>query len=175
MSTELQGITVSAAFSAIENDALTINGVKTFTSSPVVPTPTTDMQATTKKYVDDAFKAAYPIGALWISTVSTNPNTLLGFGTWAAFGAGKVMVGINAADEDFDVAEETGGEKTHTLTTDEIPAHTHKVATSGSLAAAGADRPTPSDAAVESGSAGGGGAHNNLQPYIVVYMFKRTA
>lgn len=67
----------------------------------------------------------YPVGAIYISTVGTNPATFLGFGTWAAFGAGRVMVGYNASDPDFDTAEETGGSKTHTLTTAEMPSHTH--------------------------------------------------
>src|SRR3990167_3473909 len=57
----------------------------------------------------------YPVGALYISTLSTNPNTLLGFGTWAAFGAGKVLVSLDSADADFDTVEETGGAKTTTI------------------------------------------------------------
>lgn len=55
---------------------------------------------------------AFPIGAVFISVVNTNPNTLLGYGTWAAFGAGRVLVGLDSGDTDFDVAEETGGAKT---------------------------------------------------------------
>lgn len=55
---------------------------------------------------------AFPVGAVFIAVVSTNPATLLGYGTWSAFGAGRVMVGLNAGDPDFDTAEETGGAKT---------------------------------------------------------------
>jgi hypothetical protein len=59
----------------------------------------------------------YPVGSVYINaSVSTNPDTLLGFGTWAAFGAGRVLVGLDADDVDFDTVEETGGAKTHTLT-----------------------------------------------------------
>jgi hypothetical protein len=58
--------------------------------------------------------AAWPIGSVFISVVSTNPATLLGFGTWAAFAAGRVLVGRDAGDADFDVVEETGGAKTQT-------------------------------------------------------------
>src|SRR3990167_9050796 len=54
----------------------------------------------------------YPVGSIYTSVVSTNPGTLFGTGTWAAFGAGKVMVGLNSGDTDFDVAEEIGGAKT---------------------------------------------------------------
>lgn len=56
--------------------------------------------------------AAYPVGAVYVSTVSTNPATLFGFGTWSAIAAGRVLVGIDAGDADFDTAGETGGSKT---------------------------------------------------------------
>lgn len=151
----------------------------------------------------------YPVGALYTSTVSTNPGTLLGRGTWAAFGAGRVMVGVDANDADFDTAEKTGGEKTHTLTVPEMPSHTHiqdahnhtqnahshvqsvNSASTGGLSGYTAD--TSTNTSVSSGystaaatatnnaatatnqNAGGGGAHNNVQPYIAVYMWKRTA
>lgn len=68
--------------------------------------------------------SVYPVGAIYTSTVSTSPATLFG-GTWAAFGAGRVLVGFNGSDTDFNASEKTGGAKTHTLTTDEMPSHTH--------------------------------------------------
>ena len=68
---------------------------------------------------------AFPVGSVFIAVVSTDPATLLGYGTWAAFGAGRVLVGFNAADSDFDAAKKTGGAKTHTLTANEMPSHTH--------------------------------------------------
>jgi hypothetical protein len=55
---------------------------------------------------------AFPVGAVFIAVVSTNPGTLLGYGTWSAFGAGKVLIGIDSGDTDFDTVEETGGAKT---------------------------------------------------------------
>ena len=134
----------------------------------------------------DIFDKIYPVGSIYINaTNSTNPGTLLGFGTWIAFGAGKVPVGIDSSDTDFDTAEETGGSKTHTLTVSELPSHTHThtVQTGRSFSSSignapvvqGSDNTVLSSAAVTTSSTGSGSAHNNLQPYIVVYMWKRTA
>ena len=120
----------------------------------------------------------YPVGSVYINaSVSTNPDTLLGFGTWAAFGAGRVLVGLDADDVDFDTVEETGGAKTHTLTVDEMPSHTHTY--NGNFSSASLQFGNPQDdfggGANSTGATGGGQPHNNLQPYIVVYMWKRTA
>lgn len=119
---------------------------------------------------------AYPIGSIYTSAVATAPSTYFG-GTWVSFGAGKVLVGLDAADADFDTAEETGGSKTHTLTTSEMPAHTHTMSienASGSGSSGSSDG-SSSFSSVATSSTGGGAAHNNVQPYIVVYMWKRTA
>jgi microcystin-dependent protein len=64
---------------------------------------------------------------VFIAVVNTNPGTLLGYGTWSAFAAGRMLVGFNAGDADFDTAEETGGAKTVTLTAAQsgLPQHTH--------------------------------------------------
>lgn len=123
----------------------------------------------------------YPIGSIYISINSTNPGTSLGFGTWSAFGAGRVPVGFSSGETEFDTDEETGGEKTHVSTLAETAAHSHTAgggtanfrinAGAINIASAGAN-------AAGLGTmdqAGGGGAHNNLQPYIVVRMWKRTA
>ncbi len=124
----------------------------------------------------------YPVGALYITTVSTNPATVLGIGTWAAFGAGKVMVGLNAADADFDTSEETGGVKTVTLTSAQsgLVAHTHPQDATTILEAAGAKKDGSSFGALggttqANTAADAASSHTNVQPYIVVYMFKRTA
>ena len=76
---------------------------------------------------------AFPIGSVFIAVVSTNPATLLGYGTWAAIAAGRVLVGLDASDTDFDLVEETGGAKTKTIAQANLPnistgagtAHTH--------------------------------------------------
>ncbi len=122
----------------------------------------------------------YPVGSIYTSVVATNPNTLFGFGTWTAFGAGRVPVGLDAGQTEFDTVEETGGAKTHTLSANEMPAHQHgaRVVTSATQFGTGANRMDydgGQDNEAYISSRGGGIAHNNLQPYIVVYMFKRTA
>lgn len=147
-------------------------------------------------------KLMYPVGCIYFSTNSTNPATSLGFGTWSAFGAGRVPVGFDSGQTEFDTDEETGGAKTHTLTEAEMPshthiqdAHTHNIRTQSNSYAldnsvtfnAGSNREgyrrnvTQSDRIIAQNTTatnqntGGGGAHNNLQPYIVVRMWKRTA
>ncbi len=127
----------------------------------------------------------YPVGSVYINATNpTNAGTLLGFGTWEAFGSGRVPVGINASDTDFDTAEETGGSKTHTLTVAEMPSHQHMTGSNDSGTGTGGapgnmeltrDYGTGNGPDVDTSNTGGGGAHNNLQPYIVVYMWKRTA
>jgi len=123
----------------------------------------------------------YPVGSIYINaSVSTNPGTLLGFGTWVAFGAGRVMVGLDSGQTEFDTAEETGGAKTHTLTTSEIPSHTHTYDGIDATLPNAQDYDNTGGNGIwyglnqTSGATGGGQAHNNLQPYIVVYMWKRT-
>lgn len=85
--------------------------------------------------------AAFPVGSIYLAVVSTNPATLLGYGTWSSIGAGRVLVGLDSGDTDFDTVEETGGAKTAshthpagTLGTDTTPAHDHPI---GSVAVAG--------------------------------------
>lgn len=127
----------------------------------------------------------YPVGSIFMSaTLSTASAvaTALG-GTWVAWGAGRVPVGVDAGDGDFDTAEETGGEKTHTLTVGEMPSHHHDRefvdTTSGG---SGYGKRTGFyynggwwGSYTSTTNTGGGQAHNNLQPYITCYMYKRTA
>jgi len=80
---------------------------------------------------------AWPVGSVFTSVVATSPATLLGFGTWAAFAAGRVLIGLDAGDPDFNVAEETGGAKT--------------VASAGTVS-----QPTFTGQAVQSSSVSGG-------------------
>ena len=189
----VKGTEIDDEFEAIETAVATKANINspTFTGAPSLPTDTvavTQSQSNnstklaTTAYVDTAvsnvnLQSLYPVGSIYMNaTSSTNPATLIGFGTWVAFGAGRVPVGIDSTDTDFDTVEETGGAKTHTLTVDEIPAHTHSVPNSGSQNNSFDSGTTVgNDVTGTSGSTGGGQAHNNLQPYIVVYMWKRTA
>lgn len=131
--------------------------------------------------VVEILKKAYPVGSIYINaSVSTNPATLLGFGTWSAFGAGRTLVGIDSGDTDFDTVEETGGAKTHTLDLTQIPAHSHNVSTrfntkNGGGYVAWFNGTAEGSWTETTASQGGGLAHNNLQPYIVVYRYRRTA
>ena len=115
----------------------------------------------------------YPIGSLYINTTGTNPSTFLG-GTWQSFGAGKVLVGQDTNDTDFDTLLETGGEKTVQLTTDNLASNVISTSTTGS----NADGYIMRGGYTASGTyniGGIGAPHNNLQPYIVVSMWVRTA
>jgi hypothetical protein len=153
------------------------------TGTPTAPTAdvaTDTTQIATTAFVKAAAALLYPVGSIYSNAaVATNPGTLLGFGTWTAFGAGRVMVGLDAdGDADFDTVEQTGGAKTHTLTISEMPAHTHTYVEDYSTNAYGPNSTgiiKDGTRSKNTGSTGGDTAHNNLQPYIVVYMWKRTA
>lgn len=122
----------------------------------------------------------YPVGSIYISVSSINPSSLFG-GTWSAFATGRTLVGIDATDTEFDTIGETGGAKTHTLSTAEMPSHNHGalVEGQGGASAFALAVKNPSAAGAFNlnyiNTNGSGSAHNNLQPYIVVYMWKRTA
>ena len=128
---------------------------------------------------------AYPVGSIYMNaTNATNPGTLLGFGTWTAFGEGRVLIGIDSSDTDFDSAEETGGSKTHTLTEAQLPSHRHTIGSNDSTAGFGGaagnqefvqDAGTGIGTPCNTSFTGSGQAHTIVQPYIVVYMWKRTA
>jgi len=137
----------------------------------------------------------YPVGSIYTNaSVATNPGTLLGFGTWTAFAAGRVPVGFDAGNALFDTAEETGGSAdaitvshTHTATVTD-PGHLHTQteynAPGIGNAGGGGARVTSFSAntgsaftgiSVSNSTAGSSGTNANYQPYITVYMWKRTA
>ena len=125
----------------------------------------------------------YPVGSIYMSATLSTPAQVANVigGTWVAWGAGRVPVSVDTTDTDFDTTEETGGEKTHTLTTEEMPSHYHNLGQmyDGYHLAGQTSQPRGVYAdyaqAVNTTSVGGGQAHNNLQPYITCYMYKRTA
>ena len=177
----------------------------TFTGTPASPTAafgTNTTQLATTAFVQAALQALHPVGSIYINAgVSTNPATLLGFGTWVAFGAGRVMVGLDGSDALFDALEETGGSKDATLvshnhtfsgnTGGQSVDHTHGVKTGGSDNGVGSSWAGPNFgfAATSLGTSndhthgfsgttstqGSSATNANLQPYITVAMWKRTA
>lgn len=127
----------------------------------------------------ETLKAENPIGHIRMETTDVNPANYLGFGTWVLWGSGRVPVGVDTTDDDFAEVEKTGGEKTHTLTTNEIPKHKHEIAVRNN-SATGLYETKATNATGDVGraytqEAGGGQAHNNLQPYITCYMWKRVS
>lgn len=120
----------------------------------------------------------YPIGTIYESTKPDNPATFMG-GTWSRFGNGRVLVGVDETDPTFNVPLQIGGEKAHTLSIQEIPSHTHGFRGGGENNYV---RVEPSSTYGYSGNSdktttatGGGQAHNNLQPFVTVYRWQRTA
>ena len=139
------------------------------------------------------FQLFYPVGSIYINaTNATNPGTLFGFGTWVAFGAGRVPVGFDSTNVLFDTAEETGGSAdavvvshTHTITD---PGHSHTTTIPNSATGNSRQALYSTDAGVNTvitsstattgisvNTAGSSGTNANYQPYITVYMWKRTA
>jgi microcystin-dependent protein len=168
----------------------TVAGTLTVTGIPTIPTAaegTNTTQAASTAFVKTAADAlnaaAYPVGAIFTTTTvyadSAAVVAAIGGTTWVAFGGGKVLVGLDSGDSDFNTAEETGGSKTdsHTLTTAEIPAHTHTVPKKGGGGSSYNLDYVQGGGTEASSSTGGGGAHSHdiVQPYIVVYFWKRTA
>jgi hypothetical protein len=119
-------------------------------------------------------QAVYPVGSIYLSTVSTNPNTLFGFGTWTACAEGRVLVGVGTSDAAY-AAAATGGESTHALTEAEGPQHRHGVAITSTLGGGGGSAQPGAGTEGYSTYSGSGTAHNNMPPYLVVYIWERTA
>jgi hypothetical protein len=175
----------------------------TFTGTPTLPTGTiattqsngnSSTAIATTAFVQAAIALLYPVGSIYTNaSVSTNPATLLGFGTWTAFGAGRVPVGFDAGNALFDTAEETGGSAdaitvshTHTATVTD-PGHSHTVnsynttggCTAGpngvvTLGGTVTAATVTTGITVANSTTGSSGTNANYQPYITVYMWKRT-
>ncbi|MDY3296183.1 phage baseplate protein [Selenomonas sp.] len=129
--------------------------------------------------IDAILSRIYPVGSIYLSVDSTSPESIFG-GTWEPIPTGKMLL---SAGDGYDV-ESTGGEAEHTLTVDELPSHSHDMIIKNT------DERGRTDEANNSGSGssgfenfatwhtkttGGGKAHNNLPPYLAVYMWKRIA
>jgi hypothetical protein len=213
------GVTIdSGNLASISLSGSTVNIYGDISSPDLTGTPTTPTAASgtnttqiaSTAFVQTAVRALYPVGSIYINaTNATNPGTLLGFGTWVAFGAGRVPVGFDSGNALFDTAEETGGSAdaitvshTHTATTTITdPAHRHQTGNNAEagfndlygndgeqtgsfrISNSGGDgynawtntATTGITAATTVASTGSSGTNANYQPYITVYMWKRTA
>ena len=181
----ISGADFNTEFSAVQtavNTKADLNGSASEAfSATTANAGTNTTQVATTAFVQAQY--AYPVGAIFTTTVayanSAAVVSAIGGTTWVAFGAGKVLVGLDSGDSDFDTAEETGGAKTHTLTISEMPAHTHsydkQVTSTDALSIHDISRVTGGNTGATTGSTGDGGAHTIVQPYIVVYFWKRTA
>lgn len=126
----------------------------------------------------------WPVGSIYISINNVNPTNYFG-GTWVAFGTGRTLVGVDSNQNEFNSVEKTGGAKTHTLTIDEMPSHDHQREQTGRVlywdegltAMGGLTSGTNVQFSWNRATTNTGGSqpHNNLQPYITCYMWKRTA
>ena len=224
----VKGTEIDDEFEAIQTavNSKANNNNATLTGTPTAPTATfgTDnTQISTTAFVQAAMAAVYPVGSIYSNAaVSTNPATLLGFGTWAAYAAGRVLVGLDSGNAAFNTLEETGGTAdqtnvahTHSFsaTTGAAGAHRHNQYANGTGNVQGAWVTSTQSAAVAAedgtsssmqmvpatngadatlgqssevaahthsvsgttGSQGSSATNANLQPYITVYMWKRTA
>ena len=169
----------------------------TFTNIPLAPTAsasTNTTQIATTAFVQAVVQALHPVGSIYTATISTNPGTLFGFGTWATFGSGRMLI----SQDGTYTAGSTGGSATTTLITANLPSHNHTF-TGNALPSHNHSYTTPlggytlsgsggtgSDAGTTGGASGGtptgtigntgsGTAVTTISPYIAVYMWQRTA
>jgi len=181
---EYNAISVAIATKPNTNNAA-LTGVPT---APTASTATNSTQLATTAYVKanaptavQVNSHAYPVGSIYTSVVATNPATLLGVGAWSAFGAGRVMLGAGSGF----TAGNVGGATTdsHALTVNEIPAHNHSITQRGIQGAtydfqeAITGQSGGTTITINTANKGGGAVHTHdiMQPYIVVYMWRRTS
>ena len=194
----ISGGDFNTEFTAVKtavNSKADLNGSASETFSAVTAASgTSTTQVATTAFVTTAvaavdLSAVYPVGAIF-TTVTAYANSAavvaaIGGTTWVAFAAGKMLIGLDSGDTDFDTVEQTGGAKTHTLSTAEMPSHNHS---NGSYTKLGISNGSNTTQGVDSSSGelnlintadiqatGGGTAHSIMNPYIAVYMWKRTA
>jgi len=194
--TEFNNISTAVATKA-DLSSPSLIGVPT---TPTASYGTNNTQVASTAFVQAALQAVYPVGSVYINAGSTtNPASLLGFGTWVEFGAGRVLVGQNTSDALFDTLEETGGSKDAI-----VVSHSHSVSDTGHYHTTSVPQNyggggNPSDfsqwgldanptnygvrylnsdtksTGISIVTAGSSGTNANVQPYIVVKMWKRTA
>ena len=162
---------------------VTINNVN-YEVQDGIYTGGTDLNAQTfntmQSNIEQAINSIYPVGSIIIRDDSQDMSNFMGF-TWEKVFAGRVLVGLDTSQTEFNTIGKTGGEKTHTLTVSEIPKHIHDFSV-GNNPTTDANFSYPASAYVGTNpkmlgteTTGGGNAHNNLQPYQVVAYWKRIA
>lgn len=143
----------------------------------------------------------WPVGSIYIGTTPENPATVIGIGTWARYGKGTVLVSQSDTDPEFEGVGQTGGSKTITLAVTNLPAHFHSMANhrheytftfeeyttaggsqmrvaninAGSGMSQDRSGNTSLDGGGNTGTVGSATPVNNLQPYTVVYVWKRNS
>jgi len=202
----IKGSEIDAEYTAIASAVASKADINspTFTGTPTLPagtiaTTVADNTDSSTKIATTAFvqsvktlvlQAVFPVGSIYTSySVSTNPATVLGFGTWSAI-EGKVLAAYQSGDTDFGTAGGTGGSKdavvvehNHGITD---PGHNHTVTTSNtSTIASGNAIPlnylyttrttSTSTTGITINNEGVSGTGKNLQPYVTVHMWRRTA
>jgi hypothetical protein len=177
---KLQGLITNA--SKIYTEANLANYVKKVQGKDLSSNDYTSLEkAEVAKVKDKLDKASlldltYPVGSIYMSVSNVNPSNLFG-GTWESFASGRTLVGVDTSQTEFNTVEKTGGSKTHKLTILEMPSHEHPTNIS---AWGGGTNYTFQTTTIETGRdehtglVGGNKPHNNLQPYITCYMWKRT-
>jgi len=179
----------------------TIGGTLDVSGVPTVPTQSAGNNTTrvaTTAFVTTAVAAVdaaainaivYPVGSIYFNmAVSTNPNTLLGMGTWVAYATGQVLVGIEGSGTfdalDESLGAETIGSGTSGSTAADLAAHTHttSVYSGGGSPGSGVQTGGNTSGTISTSSTGSGGGHTHtvpshslLQPSVTVYIWKRTA
>lgn len=137
-------------------------------------------------YVEKAenvfYSCPFPVNGIYLSMDSANPSTIWSGTTWSAIAEGRVLVGVGTGTDVNNntmtiAGGDTGGEYTHQLLVDEMPSHTHEYY--GGTSSSSGTYPTSSQSRLnvsrDTQPTGGSGYHNNVQPYLGVYIWKRTA
>lgn len=182
---KLQGIEAEANKTII-NNTLTSDSITEALSAAqgkALKTLIDALQASISTSINNAIlednKKKYYVGKIVMDTANVNPATYLGFGTWTLWGQGRVPVGVDTTDSDFNTVEKTGGEKKHTMTIAELVSHAHNIAAKNNNST-GLYEVKATNNTGETGDAiteyqGGGQPFNIQQKYITCYMWKRTA
>lgn len=184
--TQLDNVASMSATKADKVSSATNNDVATLDSNGNLK----DGGETIAQIKTAVINTIYPVGSVYYSTVSTNPNTLFGVGTWTRIAQGRTIIGEGTGSGlTARTAGATGGSEdavliqhTHTLTD---PGHDHSYTSGGPLNGGSGSSVPGSSQSHTTGStttgitvdnAGtGSGTDENMQPYLVTYIWERTA